>query len=58
MKEVILNMKEENKYKIIKKLVNTKGDKTRASVKLCITERQINRLIIEYKKHVKAAFIC
>ena len=38
-------MDEEYKYKIIKKLVETNGNKQRAAIKLDITKRHINRLI-------------
>ena len=38
-------MNEQNKYEIIKKLVETDGNKKRAAIKLGCTVRTINRLI-------------
>lgn len=57
MREVKLRMKEQEKYEIIKNLVDKNGNKKRASLKLGISERQINRLIIKYKEKGKSAFI-
>ena len=45
MRKVELRMNEEYKYKIIKKLVETKGNKQRAAVKLKRSVRQIDRMI-------------
>ena len=45
MRKVELRMNEENKYKIIKKLVDTNGNKKRAATKLGCTVRTINRLL-------------
>ena len=45
------------KYEVIKKLVDTHGDKNRAALKLGITRRQVDRLIIAYKSKGKAAFL-
>lgn len=56
LRKVELTMDEEYKYKIIKKLVETNGNKQRAAIKLDITKRHINRLINKYKKEGKAAF--
>lgn len=56
MRKVTLNMKENYKYEVIKKLVETNGNKKRASVKLGCTIRTINRLIKDYKKYGKEAF--
>ena len=50
-------MNEQQKYKVIKKLVDENGNKNRAAVTLGITRRQVNRLIVAYKKHGKAAFV-
>ncbi|MCD5413914.1 MAG: hypothetical protein LR001_02780 [Clostridiales bacterium] len=50
IRRVDLDMTEENKYLIIKKLVETNGNKKRAAVALDLSERQIYRL----KKGVKA----
>lgn len=57
MKRVELNMKEQNIYQIIKKLVETNGNKKRAAIRLGCTERHINKLIIKYKTEGKAGFI-
>ena len=50
-------MNEEYKYKIIKKLVETNGNKKRAASQLNCTVRTINRLIIKYKTNGKSAFV-
>ena len=57
MRKVELRMNEENKYMIIKKLVETNGNKKRAAIKLGCSTRTINRLIIKYKTQGKAAFV-
>ncbi len=57
MKEVKLRMKEQNKYDVIKELVDHNGNKSRAALKLGISKRQINRLIIKYKNDGKSAFV-
>lgn len=57
MKEVILNMNENEKYRTIKELVDHNGNKDRAARKLGITRRQVDRLINVYKKKGKAGFI-
>lgn len=44
MKKVELRMNEQNKYEIIKKLVETDGNKKRAATKLGCTVRTINNL--------------
>ena len=49
-------MDENYKYKIIKKLVESNGNKQRAAIKLGVTKRHINRLIINYKNEGKNAF--
>ncbi len=54
MRKVELRMKEQEKYEVIKELVDHKGNKNRASKKLGITRRQINRLIITYKEKGKS----
>ena len=48
MNEVKLRMNEQEKYEVIKELVDHKGNKKRAAEKLDITVRQINRLIKIY----------
>lgn len=57
MKEVKLRMNEKEKYEVIKELVDHKGNKNRASKKLIISRRQVNRLIIKYKEKGKAGFV-
>ena len=57
MRKVKLRMKEKEKYEIIKELVKHKGNKNRASQKLCLSRRQINRLIITYKEKGKSGFV-
>ena len=57
MKEVKLRMNEQEKYEVIKELVDHNGNKNRASKKLGISRRQIDRLIIIYKEKGKAGFV-
>lgn len=57
MRKVELRMNEQEKYKIIKELVEHNGNKNRASKKLGISKRQIDRLIIKYKEKGKSSFI-
>jgi len=51
MRKVELRMNEEYKYKIIKKLVETNGNKQRAAVTLKRSIRQIDRMIAGYKEY-------
>ena len=57
MKEVKLRMNEQEKYDIIKELVDHNGNKNRAAKKLGLSRRQIDRLIIKYKEIGKSAFV-
>lgn len=57
MRKVTLNLKENKQYKVIKKLVETDGNKKRAAIKLNVTERHINRLIKKYKEEGKQGFV-
>ena len=57
MRKVELKMNEKEKYEIIKELVDHNGNKNRASQKLGLSRRQINRLIIIYKEKGKSGFI-
>ena len=57
MKEVKLRMKENYKYETIKELVDHGGNKKRVSLKLGISERQVNRLINIYKEKGKSGFV-
>lgn len=57
MRKVVLTLKEQEKYDVIKKLVETNGNKKRAAKKLRISERQVNRLIAGYKEFGKQFFV-
>lgn len=57
MRKVILTMNENQKYEVIKKLVETNGNKKRAALTLNCTVRHINRMIKGYKQYGKAFFI-
>lgn len=57
MRRVELNMKEQNIYQIIKKLVETNGNKKKASLRIGCTVRYIDILIHKYKTEGKAGFI-
>ena len=57
MRKVELRMNEQEKYEIIKELAIHNGNKNRASKKLGISRRQVDRLIIKYKEKGKSAFI-
>ena len=57
MRKVELRMNEQEKYDVIKELVEHGGNKNRASKKLGISRRQIDRLIIKYKEKGKSGFI-
>lgn len=58
MRKVVLTLKENYKYKTIKKLVETNGNKERARIKLGFKSiRQVNRLIVGYKKYGKEFFV-
>ncbi len=57
MRKVVLTLKEQEKYDVIKKLVETNGNKQRAANKLKITVRQVDRLIDGYKNFGKEFFV-
>ncbi len=58
MRKVELSLKEKEKYEIIKKLVETNGNKERARIKLKLKSiRQVNRLIAGYKEFGKEFFV-
>ena len=57
MRKVELRMNEQEKYEVIKELVDHNGNKNRASKKLGLSRRQIDRLIIKYKEKGKAGFV-
>ena len=57
MRKVELRMNEQLKYETIKELVDHNGNKNRASEKLGLSRRQVDRLIIKYKENGKSAFV-
>ena len=57
MRKVELTMNEQNKYLIIKKLVESNGNKKRAAIKLGCTIRTVDRLILKYKNQGKRGFV-
>ena len=57
MRKVKLRMNEYHKYSIIKNLVDNGGNKNNAAIKLNLSRRQIDRLIIKYKEKGKSGFI-
>ena len=58
MRKVELSLEEKQKYEIIKKLIETNGNKERARIKLGLKSiRQVNRLIAGYKDFGKEFFV-
>ena len=57
MKKIILNTIEDRKYQVIKKLVESNGNKLKAALKLQVTPRTIDRLILKYKHFGKEGFV-
>lgn len=58
MRKVELSLREKEKYEVIKKLVESNGNKKRAQVRLGFKDiRQINRLINGYKEYGKEFFV-
>lgn len=57
MRKVNLTMKEMDRYEVIKKLVETNGNKQRAAIALGCSVRHINRMIEGYKKQGKEFFV-
>ncbi|SHJ86839.1 Homeodomain-like domain-containing protein, partial [Dethiosulfatibacter aminovorans DSM 17477] len=57
MRKVNLNMNENQKYEIIKRLVETDGNKERAAITLGCTRRHVNRMIARYKEQGKSCFV-
>ena len=57
MRKVELTMNEEKKYKVIKKLVETNGNKKRAAIELDCTVRHINRMVAGYLAYGKDFFV-
>lgn len=57
IRKVILTMDENQKYDVIKKLVDTNGNKNTAALKIGCTQRHINRLIKGYQDKGKTYFV-
>ena len=57
IRKVILTMDENHKYEIIKKLVDSNGNKKTAALKIGCSDRHINRLIKGYNEKGKAFFV-
>lgn len=57
MKRIELRMNEQEKYEVIKSLVDHNGNKKAAAVKLGCTVRTVNRLIQRYKDQGRAGFV-
>lgn len=57
MKRIELRMNEQQKYEVIKSLVDHNGNKKAAALKLGCTVRTINRMIQKYKENGKKAFV-
>ena len=49
MRKVVLRMKEQFTYDVMKKLVDSNGNKKNATLKLNCTLRTVNHLILKYK---------
>ena len=54
MRRIDLNMDEQKKYEVVKRLVDEGGNKNRSALSLGITRRHLNRLINAYKENGKA----
>lgn len=57
IRKVLLTMDENQKYEIIKKLVDSNGNKKTAALKIGCSDRHISRLIKGYKEKGKSFFI-
>ena len=57
LRKVELRMNELEKYQVIKELADHNRNKNRASKKLGISRRQIDRLMIKYKEKGKSGFV-
>lgn len=57
MKRILLCMNEEMKYSVIKELVDHGGNEKRVALKLGISLRQVNLMILVYKEKGKADFM-
>lgn len=56
MRKVNLNMNEEYKYEVIKKLVETGSNKNTVALKLKCSKRHVNRMVAGYREHGKDFF--
>ena len=57
MKKIILNAREQHKYEVIRKLIETNGNKKAAAVKLNCSLKTVDRLIRVYEESGKEGFI-
>jgi transposase len=57
MRKVELRMNEQQKYNIIKKLVETNGNKQTVAIRLDCSYRNVNRLVKGYKEKGKTFFL-
>ena len=57
MKRIELRMNEQEKYDVIKSLVDHNGNKNAAAIKLGCTVRTVNRMIQRYKEQGKSGFV-
>ena len=57
IRKVILNMNEEFRYQIIKKLIETDGNKKAAALRLDCSVRHVNRMINGYRSNGKEFFV-
>lgn len=57
IRKVLLTMDENQKYEVVKKLVDTNGNKKTAALKIGCSDRHINRLIKGYQEQGKSFFI-
>jgi hypothetical protein len=57
IRKVLLTMDENQKYEVIKKLLDTNGNKKTATLKIGCSDRHINRLIKGYLEQGKSFFI-
>ena len=57
IRKVLLTMDENQKYEVIRKLVDTNGNKKTAALKIGCSDRHINRLIKGYKEQGKSFFV-
>ncbi|WP_407895679.1 ISNCY family transposase [Lacticaseibacillus sp. N501-2] len=56
MKEVVLTMKEDQKYKVIKNVAEHRSSRARACLTLNLSDRQVRRLTTQYAQSGKSAF--